>query len=565
MITKRVLPFMLASVLPVLADKSRTVDGRKSSKRFKRLVFSWIMCSTLSVASMSHAALRTWDGGGTNNFWTTAANWSLDTPPVAGDDLVFPSGAARLINSNNFPAGTSFKSITFSGGNYELKGALIALSVGLTNLTGINSTLLPISLNTNVTFSASDGALLSQNDIDTAGHTLNFSVTGIAEIQVQAPISGTGGITKVGSSLVTISANNSYFGPTDILEGRIALTHSNGLGLATSGTTVSAGAIVSLNGTVRVAEPLVLAGKLLGSSTGTSSSWAGPITVTSNAIVEVPLNVPLIVSGLISGTGSVTKVSPGSLRLTANNTYTGPTTNSNGTLLVDGFQPFSEIIVGSLGTLQGTGTVGVVTCLPTFGNPKIMPGDIGIGRLTTSNLFLSGVTHPTFRLNGTTAGTGYGQIQVHGTANITDATLEPIRDAAFVPPFGTDFLIIDNDGNDPVIGAFRFLPEGTVFNLGGYPFEITYTGGSGNDVVLTRVSSAVRFSSITLQPDHSILLQATGGVESLSYTIQAATNLVPSTQWTNIGNAQADFNGRFSFFDANASQFSTRFYRALSP
>ena len=38
--------------------------------------------------------------GGDNN-WTTAANWG-GTAPVAGDDLVFPAGAARLSNTNNY-------------------------------------------------------------------------------------------------------------------------------------------------------------------------------------------------------------------------------------------------------------------------------------------------------------------------------------------------------------------------------------------------------------------------------------------------------------------------------
>ena len=37
----------------------------------------------------------TWTGGGGDNNWTTAANWG-GTAPVAGDDLVFPAGAARL-------------------------------------------------------------------------------------------------------------------------------------------------------------------------------------------------------------------------------------------------------------------------------------------------------------------------------------------------------------------------------------------------------------------------------------------------------------------------------------
>ncbi len=42
------------------------------------------------------ATLRTWTGLGADANWTTALNWG-GTAPVAGDDLVFPAGAARLV------------------------------------------------------------------------------------------------------------------------------------------------------------------------------------------------------------------------------------------------------------------------------------------------------------------------------------------------------------------------------------------------------------------------------------------------------------------------------------
>ncbi|HWJ50136.1 MAG TPA: hypothetical protein VNR42_03890, partial [Solirubrobacteraceae bacterium] len=55
------------------------------------------------------AATGTWTGAGGDNFWSTAANWG-GTVPVAGYDLVFPNGAARLTNTNDLSAGTSFNS-----------------------------------------------------------------------------------------------------------------------------------------------------------------------------------------------------------------------------------------------------------------------------------------------------------------------------------------------------------------------------------------------------------------------------------------------------------------------
>ncbi len=47
------------------------------------------------------AAVKTWDGGGADNNWGTAANWLNDVAPVAGDDLIFPVNAAKFSTNNN--------------------------------------------------------------------------------------------------------------------------------------------------------------------------------------------------------------------------------------------------------------------------------------------------------------------------------------------------------------------------------------------------------------------------------------------------------------------------------
>ncbi len=62
----------------------------------------------------------TWDGGGANNYWTTAKNWVGDVAPLPGDNLVFPARrAAQRENVNDYPTGTHFGSIIVSGsGNH---------------------------------------------------------------------------------------------------------------------------------------------------------------------------------------------------------------------------------------------------------------------------------------------------------------------------------------------------------------------------------------------------------------------------------------------------------------
>jgi hypothetical protein len=45
-----------------------------------------------------------------------------------------------------------------------------------------------------------------------------------------------------------------------------------------------------------------------------------------------------------------------------------------------------------------------------------------------------------------------------------------------------NYLIIDNDGRDPIVGTFKDLAEGATVRMGGVPYTITYRGGDGNDV-----------------------------------------------------------------------------------
>src|SRR5688572_29287356 len=91
-------------------------------------------------------AAFTWDGGGGDANWTTAANWAADAAPVGDgtDQLVFPSGGGVLqkSNTNDFPANTEFNAITIQGSGYTLAGNAITLgpvALADTSLAGANT------------------------------------------------------------------------------------------------------------------------------------------------------------------------------------------------------------------------------------------------------------------------------------------------------------------------------------------------------------------------------------------------------------------------------------------
>ena len=166
--------------------------------------------------------IRTWDGGGTTNNWTEAANWVGDIAPFAWDSLVFPAGAARLSNINNFSAGTTFSSITLSGLNYSITGNAISLVSGITEnvLSGLSNTIsIPITLNASQAFTSTgpNGRTLNIGPVNTNGKLLTLDGSG--PINFVGGISGAGSLTRTGTGLSVFHAANSYTGLTTITGG----------------------------------------------------------------------------------------------------------------------------------------------------------------------------------------------------------------------------------------------------------------------------------------------------------------------------------------------------------
>jgi subtilisin-like proprotein convertase family protein len=79
-----------------------------------------------------------------------------------------------------------------------------------------------------------------------------------------------------------------------------------------------------------------------------------------------------------------------------------------------------------------------------------------------------------------------------GGASLNVTTAFGANDA---PVAGTQFVIINNDAADAVLGTFNGLASGSVLTAGNLKFAISYTGGSGNDVVLTLTNTTLDFVS----------------------------------------------------------------------
>ncbi|HZO57467.1 MAG TPA: hypothetical protein VFB63_32445, partial [Bryobacteraceae bacterium] len=182
-------------------------------------------------ASSAHAVTRTWTGNGSDNFWSTAANWSPSGAPQNGDDLVFPGQANRLSSVNNL-AGRRFISLLFNGmigfgepgDTLTISGSPIVISNGVSaaHQNGLVRIQLNLILAQNQAFDVTVHRLNLEGDVNLNGHNLLlFPALDSASMTFYGFIHGVGDLTKVGlgmSSFVGVTGNT-YEGSMSVNQG----------------------------------------------------------------------------------------------------------------------------------------------------------------------------------------------------------------------------------------------------------------------------------------------------------------------------------------------------------
>ena len=260
-------------------------------------------------------------------------------------------------------------------------------------------------------------------------------------------------------------------------------TNNDGAPITLSGMTFQ-GTGYSLTGSA-----VTLTGGITDTSAGTNAISLGLVLDAGNTAIDVATGGTLALSGGIGETSlgyGLTKTGGGRLTLAGvTATYSGLTSVDGGSLLVDGAAIGGIVTVNNGGTLLGTGTLGGLD-LATGGN--LAPGVSGPGTLSTGPLSMVSGVSVSFDLNGATAGSGYDQVDVTGSVDLGGATLT--ASLGYAPAVGDQLTIVSNDGADAVAGTFAGLAEGAVVDLGGERFRISYQGGTGNDVVMTRLAAS---------------------------------------------------------------------------
>ena len=448
----------------------------------------------------------------------SGATLNFDLSSAGPDQLAF-IGAAAVSGTNNIGITTVDTSLS-DGQSYNLITGTSGLNGGVWQFTG-GSTTTYVSAGDNVyqlTLSSSPGAVTvsvalsppniwnggTSSDWDNADNwSLGIVPGSNQDVQIGngAPRTNDPAMDVDGScQSIAFSANaTTISGPNTLTIGKVGITAD------------------SHNFAVNC--PVLLAGSQTWTVNGTGALTAGDVIDDSG-----------------SGYG-LTKSGSGTLTLSADNTYSGITKISAGTLLVNGSQEPSDVSLNG-GALGGTGIVGAIT--GTLAGGTVNPGPAAAaGTLISDTLTLNSTSTFFVDLNGTGAGQ-FDQLNVGGAVSLGNSTLTGA--VGYAPGVGDSFVIIKNNGGGVVSGTFNNLLEGATVTLGAYLFQISYVGGSGNDVTLTRVLPKVAFASASssgletvASPSPAIavtLSAASSQTVTVNYAVSGASTAVSNVNYT---------------------------------
>ncbi|NWL78815.1 hypothetical protein DM872_18380 [Pseudomonas taiwanensis] len=340
-----------------------------------------------------------------------------------------------------------------------------------------------LSVNESLTLNADSASslIINGSTITLGGGTTLSFVSGSGDTTtVNSNIAGTGALAKSGAGTLTLGSTSN----SALWSGAVSVT--GGTLTADTGSRLSTGNLTLDGGT--------LAMTVTGAA-GTTTTFTNAITLgAGGGIISVAggggANIANF-SGAISGSGSLTKTSPSILQLSGNNTYTGATNVTGGTLLVSH--------VNALGTTAGGTTVSDGATVRIAGALTVAESFVVSGSGTSVSSVNYGAIH---LVSGSS--TLSGNVTLAGAADISAAsgstlTLSGALNGAFsLNKTDAGTLVLSNSGNEAGLTAGTTITAGTL-SIANDDYlssgTITLNGGTLAITGATTVDNAIALAS----------------------------------------------------------------------
>jgi autotransporter-associated beta strand protein len=524
-----------------------------------------IAAGTLSIGDPGSFGLGTYAGNITNNGtfdYSSSGSQTLSGvisdganstgaltvgafPPASGN----PTGTLTLTGTNTYTGST-----TISGGT---------LTVGGNGLLGSG------------TYAAS---------IDIEG-TLNFNTKNAQTLS--GGISGAGALNQNGTNKLTLAGNNTYFGPTTINNGTLALVGdgvSSGVILQSSMITVNFPGILdptglALDGSLHIGDPNAGEG---------AQTLSGNGSVVSNVVVGT---YGMLTPGPLTGYGTLT---------VGNQITVGDVINGGGAIIINIDHPASGAINDSV-TTRGITILTNGSALPTLtvnqGTNDLQTGDIfhlfniagnsGVSTLTNLSVTLPASSPDslyTYVWNTNNLAVNGTLILVAGAPAQASAPVAGFTALTSTNIFATQTVVFTNTSSGSFTNSAWSFGDGNVANLSGasvsnnvsdtynnagtYMVQLIVTGAGGS-------STNTQVNYIVVKPKPMLgkpvlsggnfEFTGTNGPAGMQYRILASTNVaLPLASWTPVLTNTFGSDGSYGYTNA-APTNKANFFLLVSP
>jgi hypothetical protein len=534
---------------------------------------------TIISNANAYLVLSNLDGLGTGPITMAEAGGQMEIGAAGNANTEIPN---NLVVSANFQIIFDASSNSYSGVfNGDLSGTSGAI-LTLTNSPGYTAGLDRIRfLGNNTTYNAnldlaSSAMLMASYASSTNGQVYNGTISGPGQFMEKGTIT-------------YLNGPNTYSGGTTPAQGAIALGRSSaGSPGSLSSGPLGTGPLLLMpdstttltgSGIIMASVPNVTIGNAIQYPSGTNNlsleiggannlTLSGPFTMNGNdglttntfisRTVEVTNTALTTISGQITDGGKAYGLNVFGVGTNANSvlvlnnteTYTGPTTVTDLTLLVNGQIGNGNVTVATNSTLGGTGTIGGAVTVQNSGS--LAAGSQAIGTLTINGAltFQAGSTDVVYVSQSS------GNSKVTTTSAAYNGTLAPVVTSGSLSA-GQNFTIFSSSGT----GNF------TIAGTPGAGLGWQFTPSSG---VLSVISTGPvlptvppKITSFSLSANGNVNITGTNGVNGDTYYLLGSASLTtPVNQWTcvatNVVSASGS-SGTFNFTGTNVISGSNLF------